>query len=98
MFFLPPFELPILQYHVFRNDEALVLTDSKIHLHRLCQIPVDYQNTRLPDWVSDRETFVTSFPVIEKSVFCTDKLVTTEWPNLAQYPRTGECCATHTSR
>ena len=98
MFFLPPFELSVLQYHVFRNDEVLKYNGFIIDLHRLCHIPVDCRNTRLPDWLSDRETFVTSFPFIDKSLFCTDKLVTVEWPNLAQYPRTGDCCATHTPR
>ena len=98
MFLPSPCELPVLQYHVFRNDEVLKYNDFIIDLHRLCQIPQNCQKTRLSDWLSDLKTFVASFPFIDKSLFCTDKLVTIEWLHLAQCPRTCDCCATHTPR
>ena len=98
MFLLSHFVLPALQNHVSQNDEALTFTDTKMALHNLCQIPVKCQNIRLSDRLSDRETFVTSFAFTEKSLFCTDKPVTIEWLNLAQEPRTYDCCATHTPR
>ena len=35
-----PCVLPVLLYHVSRNDEALMYMDSLIDLHNLCQIQV----------------------------------------------------------
>ena len=48
--------------------------------------------------VMARETFVNSFPFPEKFMFCTDTIDSTEWQDLAQRQRNGDCSKIHLPR
>ena len=86
----------VLQYHLFRNGEALMYNDSRIDLHMLFRIPMICQYKSLLVFLTDRETFVNSFPSPEKILFCTDTAATVELPNLEPQRHTGDCAAIHT--
>ena len=97
MFLLSLCVLPVLHKIWLRTTRRQTYNGSTIDLHKLCQIPVSYLCKSPSDWLSvrEKETFEGSFPLPEKSLFCTDKHATIEWPNLARSPRTCDCCATH---
>ena len=45
-----------------------------------------------------RKTFVNSFPLTVKSLFCTEKIESIEWKDLEQRQRTGDCLLIHPPR
>ena len=57
-------EPPSQQYHLSRNGEALRYNDSRITLHRLCQIPRKCPYEWLLACPTARETSVNSFPFL----------------------------------
>ena len=64
--------------------------DSKINLHKICQIPMNCQYN-----LTDRETFVSSFQSPEKFLLCTDKIESVEWQDLVPRLRIGDCFEIH---
>ena len=46
-------------------------------------------------FLSARETFLNSFPSIEKFSFCTDRIESIEWQDLVPRLRVGDCFEIH---
>ena len=80
------------QCHLSQIDEVLKFDDSTIIpiLHRMYQISMNCQCKWL--LVS---TSVNSCPSPEKFLFCTDKLESIGWQDLAPRQRTGDCSVIH---
>ena len=79
------------QYHLFLNGELWTYNDSRINLHRLCQI----LRNCLCEWLlvssSAPRTFVSSFLFPEKFWFCTDKVEFIEMQNFVPLQRVDDC-------
>ena len=87
--------VPFQQSHLSLNGEVLTCNDSKIDLHRLCQIPRNCRCKWLLVSSSAPRTFVSSFLFPEKFWFCTDMIESIELPNLVPRQRIDECLQIH---
>ena len=77
--FLLWFCVPLFQQcHLSENDEALIHNDSRIILHRVCQIPGNWHCQWLLAFQPARRTFVSSFLFPEKFCFHTGMIVSIE--------------------
>ena len=65
--------------------------NSMINLHKMCKIPMNCQCKWLSAFLTARGTFVNCFPSPVKSLFCTDRTEPTEWQDLEQRQRIGDC-------
>ena len=83
------------QSNLFLICVALTYNDSRIIIHKFCQIPRNCQCKWL--WVSSSApgTSLGSSASLEKFLFCTGMIGTTELPNLVPPRRVDECCVIH---
>ena len=71
--------LSTLQYHVTRNDEALMYNDSTEDLHKLCKNPVNSLRNSLSAWLLTRGILAASSSFPAKSYFYMERPSTNEW-------------------
>ena len=84
-----------IAYRSFSNTIRLrsmsKFDDSMIELDKIRQIPMNYQCKLFSAFLTAHETFSNSFPSFEKFLFCTDKIESIEWLDLAPRLRIGDC-------
>ena len=91
LFCVPLFQ----QYHSFLICVALTYNDSRIDLHKICQILGNCQCKWLLVSSSTLRTFVSSFPFPGKFSFYKGKIVSTELPRLVPRQRIDDCFEIH---
>ena len=72
--------------------------DSMLDLHKVCQSPTNCQCKCLFAFQTARETFVNSFPSLEKFLFYTGTTVSIEWLNLIPRLTIDVCIEIHIFR
>ena len=75
--------------HLSRIDDVLKFDGSMTDLHKIFQIPMHCPYQQLLVFATARGTVVNSFPSLVKSLFCTDRVESIEWQDLALRQRTG---------
>ena len=77
-------------WHLSRIDEVLKCGDFMIKLHMLSQIPSSCLCVQLSVCATAPRILINLFPSHVKILFCTDKIESIEWQDLAPRQRTGD--------
>ena len=94
-FLLSLFVRLIQQCHLCRIDEVLKCGDSMIKLQTLSQIQSHCLYMQLSVCATAPRILTNFSPSHVKILFCTDKIESIEWQDLAQQQRTGDCSVIH---
>ena len=80
-----------------RIDEVLKCGDSTLDLHMIFEIPMSCLHMQLSVCVTVPRILTNFFPSHMKSLFCTDKIDSTEWQDHIPRQHTGNCLLIHTT-